>query len=174
MGKKSGSASDNTLSGTFVGHLRFGLQSALYLLLFAFFLSGFLGCSSHTAGLTPQYPMDKQIVDTLDPTISWKDLVQYGSSYDVVIYEKLDEGDVQAYGGARKKNPKKEVFYQEGIEGTELVLTDVLKPNKTYYWSVRARDGQNVSDWSMNETQVFTGISYHRRTNLYEFRSPNE
>lgn len=150
------------------------LLRAVVTLLFFWLVFGLIGCSSYTAGLRPEYPLDKQIVDTLEPTLSWDDQSNENSTYDVILYERIEEGDTQAYGGegANRKSAKKKILYLENIDGTSLTLKDVLKPDKTYYWSVRSRNGEVVSDWSKSELQVFTGVSYHRRTSLFEFRSP--
>jgi hypothetical protein len=47
-----------------------------------------------------------------------------------------------------------------------------LEPNTTYRWSIRERKGEAVSDWIKLQTEVFTGITYHRRRRYYEFQSP--
>ncbi len=110
------------------------VKDSLLVLFSCLFFSGIMGCSSYTAGLKPTYPQDKQVVASLEPTLSWEDLSNSNSNYDVIIYERIDGGD-----------SKEKIFYQENIEGTSLKIIDVLKPNKKYYWSVRERNGENVS-----------------------------
>ncbi|MCG6862634.1 MAG: fibronectin type III domain-containing protein [Chromatiaceae bacterium] len=124
--------------------------------LILFGLAGFSGCTS-TVGLGVVQPEHEATVSSLQPTLQWKAVEGPGVTYDVVIYES--DGMTPAY-------------YREGLPGTTHTVEEDLKPGTLYRWSVRSRQDGKVAEWTMHETQVFTGVSYHRRTKYMEFSTP--
>ncbi len=44
--------------------------------------------------------------------------------------------------------PRGKVYYREGLQEPEHTLEVSLQPDRKYYWSVRMRRGEEVSEWS--------------------------
>jgi len=119
-------------------------------------LVGFSGCTSHK-GLRIVYPEYNDTIADLQPTLQWEAIPGSSVTYDLVVYEFEEE------------NP---VYYKEGLKDATHKIEKELKPNTLYRWSVRSRKGSDVSEWTKRETQVFTGISYHRRVKYMRFSTP--
>ncbi len=59
------------------------------------------------------------------------------------------------------------VYYREGLKEPEHKLEEPLKPHRGYYWSVRVRRGENVSDWSRFTDYACYG--YYSRCGIYKY-----
>ena len=118
--------------------------------------AGLSACTSYQ-GLRIVEPAYQQTVASLRPTLRWDPAEGSGVTYDVVIYE------------GEEISP---VYQREGLTGTMHHVEKKLRPNTAYRWSVRSRRGSTVSEWSKHQTQVFTGVSYHRRERIPEFTTP--
>ncbi len=71
----------------------------------------------------------------------------------------------------------KEVYYREGLTEPEHTLEVPLQPNREYYWSVRVRRGEEVSEWSrFDYTKVPGGCSMRQEEEypLFWFRTPRK
>jgi hypothetical protein len=118
-------------------------------LVVALLLTGGTGCvmwpiPDQTYGLEPVSPklprwlFGERTVESLTPTLKWKPSDQGpGTTYDLIVYEIIG-GDI----------PWKEVYYREGLTMPEHQVEEPLQPGKSYYWSVRAHQDGQVSDWS--------------------------
>ena len=127
------------------------------------FLAAILTVSSLTAacttiqGVTPQYPkvgaLDLAVptVNNLTPVFRWNSAGELGVTYDIVIYEgpkKPRIGEIFEFGYMIWEKPGARVYYREGLTQPEHQVERALQPGTVYYWSVRVRRGQAVSDWS--------------------------
>lgn len=130
--------------------------SKLLILLIAGILIGFSGCTTHK-GLQIVYPEYNEVVADLHPTLEWEAVSDPKVTYDLIAYE-LEE-----------INP---VLYEEGLKDATYKIEKELKPDTLYRWSVRRRKGKDISEWTKQETHVFTGISYHRRVKFFRFLTP--
>jgi len=137
----------------------------------AIIVVGSMGCSTYK-GIKPIYPTHKGMVSSLQPILRWEAISDTNATYDIVIYERAGEQHTEGTSGVEWD--RKKVYYRENIQGTSHKVEIPLKPNTTYLWSLRARKGENISKWSKLQIEVFTGISYHRRSRLFEFKSPPE
>ena len=110
-------------------------------------------------------------VDTLQPTLKWKPSSQTDVAYDVIIYEGIE----MATGNRLAGLVGKEAYYRQGIKETEHKVEDVLKPKTEYYWSVRVRQGEQVSDWSRYDYFLFGGVGWVSGKNLLiRFETPKK
>lgn len=105
-------------------------------------------------------------VASLRPTLKWRPVPERGVRYDVVVYEALEYLDGRKLQG-------RVIDYVEGLEKPEYRLARTLKAKTTYYWTVRLRKGDTVSDWTRFGYTGFFGFRYIRRfANLYSFDTP--
>ena len=107
-------------------------------------------------------PAHEQKVSSLQPSLQWMPSSKSGVSYDLIIFVP-DETD-------NKKNVT--VYYREGLTGTTHKVEEALQPGTEYQWSVRTREGDKLGEYSKTESQVFTGVSYHRHSNYMKFTTP--
>jgi len=106
-------------------------------------------CEKNLQGIEPLQPPGTAksfvTVANLTPLLEWKPSSKAGFTYDVAVYESLSlAGDVpgaQRIRGAR-------VAYSEGLREPRFQLSTPLAPNTKYEWSVRLREGENVSTWT--------------------------
>ncbi len=115
---------------------------------------GFLGlaaCSFPVMkihGVNPTYPiawdpiLGLPRVTFLRPLFTWEP-ADPGVQYDFIIYESHYIGSSFTEWAIGR-----EVYYREGLKEPHHELEVPLQPNRAYYWSVRVRHGETVSDWS--------------------------
>lgn len=147
---------------------------------------GFLGLtactfSTMTVGITPTYPTEWKVLESIptvdrdQPIFSWEPAAEPGIRYDFIIYE------------AHAINPSsnewaigREFYYREGLEQAEHRLEDPLVPGRAYYWSVRTRRGDTVSEWSRfylrrsDEGNSTRSESYTEEFPLFIFKRPSK
>lgn len=120
-------------------------------------VSGLLAACTTIHGVTPQYPkvgaLDLVVptVDNLTPVFRWTPAGELGATYDFVIYEGPEKpriGEIFGSGYKLGERPGAQVYYREGLTQPEHRVERPLQPGTVYYWSVRVRRGQTVSDWS--------------------------
>jgi hypothetical protein len=51
----------------------------------------------------------------------------------------------------------REVYYREGLEKPEHRVDVPLRPTMRYFWSVRVRRGEDVSEWSRFDARMPAG-----------------
>ena len=120
------------------------------------------------AGATTGYPS----VDTLTPLLKWKPSSKAGITYDVAIYDSLT-ATVEAMGAPRMRGAL--VAYAEGLHEPQYQLTEPLKPGRKYEWSVRLRDGENVSTWSRSSYFAFFIVGWASGTGQwFGFSTPEQ
>ena len=109
-------------------------------------LLGLMACSiTRPHGVTPISPRAKlpTAVETLQPTFRWKPAAEGDVRYDFIILESHPH-----LRHPFKEVVGREVYYREGLQEPEHTLEVSLQPDREYYWSVRVRHGQEVSEWS--------------------------
>ncbi len=139
-------------------------------------LLALVACSTVTIhGVTPISPEPgisgwtarPTAVESLQPTFRWEPVGERDARYDFVIYES--HSVFKAVG--------REVYYREGLTEPEHTLEVPLQPNREYYWSVRVRRGEEVSEWSrFDYTKVPGGYSMRQEEEypLFWFRTPRK
>jgi hypothetical protein len=145
--------------------------------IYVFIISAFvlIGCTSFS-GVKPLYPKvggdpnyPPTTVESLQPTFRWEPLPESDVTYDFIIYEAVIEDTVLK----PKRGVGREIYYREGLKETEHKIEEPLKPGAYYYWSVRKRKGQNVSNWSVYDYTFHWGAGYVKAKNQpFIFRAP--
>jgi len=81
--------------------------------------------------------------------VSWTASGNSNVTYDLVVYEVVRF----MYGGVFGpiKIPGRRVVYRENLTATNFKFDAALKPDATYYWSVRLRQGDQVTKWSRHK-----------------------
>lgn len=132
-----------------------------------------IGCTSFS-GIKPYYPKvgDPNYptkVDSLQPTFKWKSSPG-AEAYDFIIYECIVTKDIWE---TTMRTVGREVYYREGLKETQHSIEEPLKPKCEYYWSVRIRQGQKVSDWSLYNYYLYMGVADVSGNNLpFSFQTP--
>ncbi len=113
------------------------------------------------------HPYRPREVDNLQPTLQWKSPSQGDETYDVVIFE-VNTNTGSPYMG-------KMIYHREGIKETYHKVEEPLEPDKGYYWSVRVRQGDKISEWSHYDYHLYILIAYVRGKNLlFYFKTPKK
>lgn len=107
-----------------------------------------LECTRNRVGVEvvspPQHEDDFPKVNSLTPTLTWRPSTNPAVSYDVVIYDAIPYG----------KWPRTRYLQGELVESAFDLTTASYTPNKPlvagrkYFWTVRLREGSQVSTWS--------------------------
>jgi len=115
--------------------------------------------------------MNPILTTSLQPALSWVALPDTEITYDLIIYEGLKD---ESFWKGVKRSIGDQVYYREGIRGNHHIVETVLKPNTEYYWSVRTRKGNDISEWSRYDYSLFLVFSYMRVSDSYfRFRTPD-
>ena len=106
-------------------------------------------CTGQFRGVTPVTPIVKpnefRRADSLTPVFSWEAAEGEDVSYDLIVYEAARYG----FPGINDQLMKgRMVVYQENIPEARFQLSEPLRADSTYYWSVRLRKSGVVSRWS--------------------------
>jgi hypothetical protein len=136
-------------------------------------LLGLMACSiTRPHGVTPISPIAQHwptAVETLQPTFRWKPAAEGDVRYDFIILE-----DHPHLRHRFKEVVGREVYYREGLQEPEHTLEVSLQPDREYWWSVRVRHGQEVSEWS-GAAHYFEGWSVNRWDEpFFRFRTPSK
>jgi hypothetical protein len=110
--------------------------------------------------INPEATVKKfQKANGLTPSFEWQPSPQKNLTYDLIIYEAAAfyfDGSKKAY------MPERLVLLEENIKKPNYKLETELKPGTNYYWSVRLREDNEVSTWSLFHYFYFyvIGASY--------------
>lgn len=149
------------------------MRAKRWLLLVA--AAGITGWTSF-AGVKPVFPEVGNpnfptAIDTLRPTFEWQAKPGAGS-YDLIVYEGIKE---ESFWEGTKRAVGREVYYREALLSTRHTIEQDLAPGTEYYWSVRIRRGDEVSDWSVYDYTLFLGTAYmHAGKRFFVFHTPEE
>lgn len=134
------------------------------------------GCTSYSLikPLTPSAGnpnSDPEIVSSLSPTLTWEPAADSNITYDLIIYEKIEDepspGEIERRVGNR-------VYYEEGIAQAKHAVRMPLNPATEYYWSIRVRKGNEISEWSRYDYSkflLFDNVNVH--DTFFRFKTPN-
>lgn len=106
-----------------------------------------ISCTRQFRGVVPVSPADvrgfKQM-PRLDPSFEWQPSTDPQVAYDVAVYEAAE------YSGRRGASSitGRLAAYRQGLTSPRFQLDRPLLPARKYFWSVRLRKGETVSDWS--------------------------
>ena len=154
------------------------------------FLAGCSRTSIYYGGVKPIYPdaghdSSAVMVDSLTPTFRWQPDVNRPCTYDFAIWDHAEE--------IRTGNPlvgyrtniefRSYIYYKEALPLPEHKIEIPLAPSTVYYWSVRIRSGDKVSEWayldylqhSINNGLLLSLMSSGELTGnrwFYDFRTP--
>jgi len=109
-------------------------------------------------------------VESLQPTFRWEASPEPGVLYDFIVYEGIK---VESFWEGTKRSVGREVYYRQGLKMAEHKIEEPLKPDTEYYWSVRTRRGNRVSEWAIYDYTLFLGTAYMRASNRpFVFKTP--
>ncbi|MBT8107688.1 MAG: hypothetical protein KJP17_05600 [Gammaproteobacteria bacterium] len=114
-------------------------------------------CTDRYRGVTPLAPGAQQsgfpTVPSLNPEFRWKACGRHDVSYDLVVYEAAT---FNVSGALKTYHTRGRVAaYVEDLKEPHWQPDITLKPDTRYFWSVRLRDGDTVSDWSTISHSTF-------------------
>jgi hypothetical protein len=105
------------------------------------------------------------------PVLSWEASPDTAVTYDLIIFEGLKE---ESFWKGTKRSVGDQVYYREGIRANTHTVETVLKPNTEYYWSVRIRKSNEISEWSRYDYSLWLITSYMRvNDTFFRFRTPD-
>lgn len=136
-----------------------------------------VACSTTYHGLTPLSPKVEgpphaswPVVGGLQPTLRWAPAAQSGVTYDLVIHEGVK---AESFWRGTERAVGREAYYRESLTAPEHRVEQPLKPDTEYYWSVRTRTGDRVSDWSTYSYRREFILARQWGDNIpYRFRTP--
>lgn len=115
----------------------------------------------------PNFPTQ---TDSLLPTFRWEASAEPETTYDFIVYEGIK---VESFLEGIKRSVGKEVYYRQGLKASEHKIEEPLQPDAEYYWSVRMRRGDKVSDWAKYDYTLFLGTAYmHAGDQPFIFKTP--
>lgn len=109
-------------------------------------------------------------VRSLTPELRWEAAPGKEAAYDLVICPAEEATVWAGYTG----KPGQAVYYREGLEKPSHHVETPLEPGRKYLWSVRVREGGEVSAWSTYEYMYGgrIGEQYLEKNMPYRFRTP--
>ena len=108
------------------------------------------------------------IVSSLTPTLEWEPSPEPGVTYDLVIYAAISQK-----GGGFSPTPGRQVYYREGLVTTRHTVEQPLSRDANYWWSVRTRTGNVLSEWSKYDYTGLLGDAGTTKGNfLWGFQTP--
>lgn len=111
-------------------------------------------------------PQRARAVDSVTPLLKWKG-VPGGHAYDIVIYRAIPIDDMLFTYAAGQ-----EVYYVEGVVGTEHLVTESLDEDVTYLWSVRTRSTSGVGEWSTYDYTRVWPAGLFAKKQMFLFLTP--
>jgi hypothetical protein len=132
-----------------------------------------LKCSKENHGVVPLTPASEKqefrSVDSLTPSFSWQPSPREGVTYDIVIYRALPYGDSYVPGPI--------VEWAADLPEPRYILKKPLASGSNYFWSVRLRDSEVLSDWSTTSFHSFYFLVFVYGTEtgrgiLFNFSTP--
>jgi hypothetical protein len=116
-----------------------------------------LPCSLRKQGVSPILPNKSRgpfaegfAAKDLRPIIQWTPSTRKDVTYDLALYRGVYFHGVPFRGRL--------VSYQEGLTQLTWQPESALESGRTYFWSVRVRSGQTVSNWSTYTAEYTSGL----------------
>lgn len=124
------------------------------------------GCASEDQDRDRLIKPKHEDLATGQPTLRWDPDYRTNVTYDVVVYEvvKMNASWV----------PGRQVTYVEGLTATFYKFPEPLAPGD-YCWSVRARRGDHVEHWRLQDrTHLYGTVLVSVQNQYARFRIPKE
>ena len=159
------------------------LYRNLVLVIIVIFLGG---CTTSTFyGLKPIYPStglptNFKGVDSLQPELQWQSASGQNLQYDLIIWETTWGGVISSKVGKPLYLQKgRVVYYKESIQGNSHKIDVTLEPDTYYFWSVRTRTENTLSDWSTYEYKrtlfwLIGGHTVECHNSPFRFKTPKK
>lgn len=134
-------------------------------------------CDNTLEGVEPVQPGQSgssfPTVASVTPTLQWKPVGAGDVTYDIAIYEALPYGP--PLRGGYVQGPM--IEFAQGLTSPSYTLKTSLKPRAYYFWTVRLRRGETVSDWSSMSYREFAFlivafVSGHASNIPFRFATP--
>lgn len=122
-------------------------------------------CTKEFQGVDPVSPVGTAhgfpTVESLHPLLAWKPSDRAGVIYDVVVYESHLTFPMPGLSAHDNRIRGAIVAYAEGLAEPRYSPPG-LAPDRTYEWSVRLREGDEVSSWSSTSHFTFVIVAASR------------
>lgn len=115
-------------------------------------------------------------LESIQPGSQWETSTAYDVTYDFIIYECIKKDEciktVDPWGGKRRAEGR-EIYHRQGLKESKHTIEEPLKPDTGYFWSVRIRQGQKVSDWAVYDYTIYSsGGSSTAHNYPFIFKTP--
>lgn len=107
-----------------------------------------LACTKNQKGVSPLHPTDGKgfdVIDSLRPVFEWAPSSDGDVTYDFALFE---DARYRKGGFAAEHTRGRILAYVQGLTKPTWQPETPLEPGQKYYWSVRLRKGEQVSNWS--------------------------
>lgn len=132
-------------------------------------------CKKPFHGVTPISPEVSQVgfpvVKGLKPEFRWKSSATLDIGYDLILYEAA----AYAVGGATSSSYMRGrvIAYEEDLKEPYWQPEKPLKSDTRYFWSVRLREGNTVSEWSTHGHFMFLIVAMRSSYGQwFQFKTP--
>lgn len=119
-----------------------------------------IACTDHYKGVTPKNPVSITAtfpkVNTRTPELRWAGSSDPEISYDLVVHEAL----AYSKAGSFRYIHGPKVIYEMGLKEPRYQIAADLKPGNKYFWTIRLRRGNVVSDWSSAQDRSFFFLGF--------------
>ena len=112
---------------------------------------------------------EPDLVPSLQPLLSWEPFGKIAASYDIVIYEVLVDSSIK---NDIRRTLGGKIYYRENLFGNSHVVQAVLKPDTEYCWSLRIRNGEEISEWACYDYRSFLIFDPKKKDSYYGFKTP--
>ena len=110
-------------------------------------------------------------VDSLQPVITWDQ--KFEGNADFILFEGPYTEDNHIFFG-RQSEHGNVVYVEKNISGGRHHIIQLLKPNRAYFWAVRASTEAEIeSEWS-NYNYFSFSASSNFRDELFRFKTPSQ
>ena len=117
-------------------------------------------CTEHYKGVTPKSPVSITAsfpkLNTRSPELRWVGSSDPTVSYDLIIHEAL----AYSKAGSFRYIHGPKVVYQRDLKEPRYQVATALKPGSKYFWTIRLRKGEVVSDWSSAQDRSFFFLGF--------------
>ncbi len=145
-------------------------SSVLYIVCLILF-----GCTTFHE-IKPIYPVvadpnRQKGVDSLQPTLRWDPTPEHDVTYDLIIYKGV-KVKTQWWAGSIWSEGR-EVYYRQALKEPEHTVEEPLEPDTVYYWTIRTRRGEKVSEWASYDYYIWSQFGDLRmNNNHFIFKTP--
>jgi hypothetical protein len=133
-----------------------------------------LVCDRSLQGVAVIQPVGSEqgapLVDSLTPRLEWRPAPRAGLTYDVAVYESIV---LNPMPGATRTLRGPVAAYAQALAEPHWQVSPPLPADRRYEWSVRLREGDNVSTWSTTGYFAFFVVGFASGSgNWFGFTTP--